>query len=108
MNNDINTIIKINKALSNKRRLQIVLWLNEPEAHFPEQRDGDLHEDGVCLGAIADKLGVSQPTVTAYMQTLADAGLVSSKRIKQWTFHKLKTNGFTASRNLLNTLIESN
>ena len=37
---------------------------------------------------IADKLGVAQPTATAHMQALARAGLVTSKRVGQWTFYK--------------------
>ena len=37
---------------------------------------------------IANKLGVAQPTATAHMQALARAGLVTSKRIGQWTFYK--------------------
>jgi hypothetical protein len=36
------------KALSNEKRLAIMEWLKDPEAHFPPQRDGDLVEDGVC------------------------------------------------------------
>lgn len=76
------------KALSNERRLQILNWLKDPRAHFREQRDGDLVDDGVCGVLIAEKLEVSQPTVTEHMRILQQAGLVSSKRVKQWTFYK--------------------
>ena len=44
-------------ALANDKRLQILEWLKDPEAHFPPQRDGDLVKDGVCVLFIADKLG---------------------------------------------------
>jgi DNA-binding transcriptional ArsR family regulator len=37
---------------------------------------------------IAEKLGVSQPTVTEHMRLLVDIGAVRAKRIKQWTFYK--------------------
>ncbi len=57
-------------------------------AHFREQRDGDLVDDGVCGVLIAEKLNVSQPTVTQHMRILQQAGLVNSKRVKQWTFYK--------------------
>lgn len=63
-------------------------WLKDPEAHFPPQVDGDLVKDGVCLAFIAEKLGVSQPTATEHMKVLSQAGIVRSKRIKQWTFYK--------------------
>ncbi len=76
------------KALANERRLLILEWLKEPEAHFPPQVDGDLVDDGVCGALIAEKLGLSQPTVSEHMKVLTHAELVSSKRIKQWTFYK--------------------
>jgi len=56
--------------------------------HFREQVDGDLVDDGVCGLSIAEKLGVSQPTVTGHMKLLVDIGVVRAKRIKQWTFYK--------------------
>ena len=76
------------RALASPRRLQILEWLRDPVAHFPPQRDGDLVDDGVCVLFIADKLGVAQPTATAHLQALARAGLVTSKRVGQWTFYK--------------------
>jgi DNA-binding transcriptional ArsR family regulator len=75
-------------ALASPKRLQVLEWLRDPRAHFPPQRDGDLVDDGVCVLFIANKLGVAQPTATAHMQALARAGLVTSKRIGQWTFYK--------------------
>jgi DNA-binding transcriptional ArsR family regulator len=76
------------RALANERRLRILAWLKDPRAHFPPQVDGDLVEDGVCAVFLADKLGVTQPTLSEHMQVLVRAGLVTSKRIKQWTFYK--------------------
>ena len=74
--------------MANQRRLHILEWLRDPVAHFPLQIDGDLVEDGVCGVLIAEKLGVSQPTASEHLKILAQAGLVRSKRIKQWTFYK--------------------
>jgi DNA-binding transcriptional ArsR family regulator len=76
------------KALANDRRLLILDWLRAPRSHFREQVDGDLVDDGVCGLLIAEKLGVSQPTVSEHMRILTQAGLVSAKRIKQWTFYR--------------------
>ena len=76
------------KALANDRRLQILEWLKDPESHFRPQVDGDLVKDGVCGVLIAEKLGVSQPTVSQHLKVLTQAGLLRSKRIKQWTFYK--------------------
>jgi ArsR family transcriptional regulator len=76
------------RALASPRRLQVLEWLKDPVAHFPPQRDGDLVADGVCVLFVADKLGVAQPTATTHLQALARAGLVTSKRVGQWTFYK--------------------
>ena len=76
------------KALGNDRRLQILAWLKDPRANFPPQVDGDLVADGVCGVRIAEKLGVSQPTLSEHMRVLTQAGLVTPKRIKQWTFYR--------------------
>ena len=77
------------KALANPNRLKIIDWLAHPRENFPPQVDGDLVEDGVCLANIVDKLGLAQPTVTNHMHTLAEAGLVTSKPVKNWVFYKL-------------------
>jgi ArsR family transcriptional regulator len=76
------------RAFANERRLQVLDWLKNPRAHFREQVDGDLVDDGVCGLLIAEKLGVSQPTVTEHMKLLVEIGAVRAKRIKQWTFYK--------------------
>ena len=83
----MSTVIGI-RALSNERRLQILEWLKQPKRHFRRQVDGDLVKDGVCGLLIAQKLGVSQPTVSEHMKVLSQAGLVRAKRIKQWTFYR--------------------
>ena len=76
------------RALANERRLQILDWLRNPRRHFRDQVDGDLVEDGVCGVLIAQKLGVSAPTVSEHMRVLTAAKLVRAKRIKQWTMYK--------------------
>jgi DNA-binding transcriptional ArsR family regulator len=80
--------VEVFAALASPKRLQVLDWLRDPRAHFPPQRDGDLVDDGVCVLFIAEKLGVTQPTATAHLQALARVGLVTSKRVGQWTFYK--------------------
>ncbi len=82
------SIVQLVRALGNDRRLQILEWLKDPRAHFRPQVDGDLVRDGVCGVLIAEKLGISQPTVSEHLRVLAHAGLIRGKRIKQWTFYK--------------------
>jgi DNA-binding transcriptional ArsR family regulator len=82
---DVETALR---ALASDRRLLILEWLKHPKAHFRSQVDGDLVADGVCGALIAAKLAVSQPTVSEHLKILSQAGLLNSKRIKQWTFYK--------------------
>ena len=91
MYDDMESTAAALRALSNPRRMTIVRWLADPTAHFPPQRDGDLVEDGVCVGFITKKIELSQPAVTEHMQVLASAKLVTSKKIKNWVFYKLET-----------------
>ena len=90
----IESTTEIFQALSNSHRLQILTWLAEPESHFPPQREADLVTDGVCVGHLTAKTGLKQPTVTRHMKILANAGLVSSKQIKNWVFYKLVADRF--------------
>lgn len=76
------------KALASNRRLQILEWLKQPEAHFPPQEHGDPHEHGACNLFIVDKLGVSQPAASRHLRVLVDAGLVTATRRKGWTYYR--------------------
>ena len=76
------------KALANERRLTILNWLKDPRAHFKPQVDGDLVKDGVCALLLAEKLGITQATLSEHMRVLVHAELVLPKRIKQWTFYR--------------------
>jgi ArsR family transcriptional regulator len=84
---------KMFRALAHEKRLLVLSWLKDPEAHFPPQVDGDLVRDGVCVLRIAEKLGIKQPTATRHLQILADAGLVTATRIGKWTFFKRNETG---------------
>lgn len=76
------------KALANPRRLQILEWLKNPRAHFKPQVDGDIVKDGVCAILIAEKLGITQATLSEHMRVLVETGMVNPKRIKQWIFYR--------------------
>ena len=76
------------RALSSDKRLLILEWLKDPEASFPRQIDGDLVRDGVCGVSIAQKLGISQPTLSVHMKVLVGCGLVTATRVKQWTLYQ--------------------
>jgi ArsR family transcriptional regulator len=98
-------IATVLKALANERRFQILEWLRNPRAHFRPQVDGDLVEDGVCGVLIAEKLGVSAPTVSEHMRVLVASGLVRSKRIKGWTMYKRDEKTISAAKKAIQSAV---
>ena len=74
----------IHKALANPVRRQLLHWLKEPDHCFCEQ-DHPLHL-GVCAGLIDRRLDLSQSTVSAHLASLQKAGLISAKKVGQWSF----------------------
>lgn len=87
--------VEIFKALSNKTRLQILNWLKEPEVNFPEQQTFG-YQNGICVGRIQQKAGLTQSTVSEYLSLLQRAGLVTSTRVGQWTYYKRNEEAFAA------------
>ncbi|MFJ7214162.1 ArsR/SmtB family transcription factor [Amycolatopsis sp. NPDC098790] len=86
---DVEQLLDVFKALANPERLQILLWLREPEKHFPVERAiADPAEVGVCVSHIQEKTGLAQSTVSAYMAALQRAGLVHATRVGKWTHYK--------------------
>lgn len=93
------------KALASDARLTILRWLGDPHAYFVSRRDGDLAEDGgVCVSLIAERAGMSQPTVSRHLELLRRAGLVHTKRVANWNFHYRDEAGIERVRHLLDEL----
>lgn len=80
------------KALDNEIRFQIMKWLKNPQDNFGPQGihlpEGVTFERGVCVGAICRKAGISQSTISHYMDILQRAGLVESLRAGKWTYYR--------------------
>lgn len=80
---DLDEIIK---ALAHPVRRDILVWLKDPLASFPDQAHST--ENGVCAGQIDQRAGLSQSTVSAHLATLQRAGLITSKKVGQWSFFR--------------------
>jgi ArsR family transcriptional regulator len=91
------------KALSNDKRLQILEWLAEPCKHFSSDHC-DIEEEGVCVGLIEKKIGLSQSTVSQYLQLLQQADLITTIRKGQWTYCKINKKSIRAFINELKKL----
>lgn len=80
-------MITVLKALANENRLEILQWLKSPKENF-KSTSCDLVKDGVCVGLIEQKSGLSQSTVSQYLMLLKQAGLITCNRKGQWTYYK--------------------
>lgn len=81
------SLAEIAGALSSPIRIHILESLKEPESFTP-RHEGDLsHDGGVCVTLIAERVGVSQPTISRHLEILRRAGLLYTKRVGQRNFH---------------------
>ncbi len=85
-------IIEISKVLSNKTRVNILKWLKNPAENFPPHQDIDHFDDGVCVGYIQDKTGLSQSTISTYLNSMQNANLVIPTRHGKWTYYRRNEN----------------
>lgn len=74
-------------ALNNPIRRRILEWLKD-RSNFPPALPEHADLEGVCVGYIQEKAGLSQSTVSNYMGLLKQAGLVTAERHGQWTFYR--------------------
>lgn len=80
------------KAISNKTRLNILLWLKNPKENFealgwtPHNSDEESSKY-VCVGYIHKKSGQSQSTISEHLSVLETAGMLRSLKIGQWTLY---------------------
>ncbi|TPG36196.1 ArsR/SmtB family transcription factor [Flavobacterium pectinovorum] len=79
-------IIEINKVLSNQVRIDILKWLKKPEENFPAPLT--FHDFGISVGLIHKKTGLSQSTVSEYLNMLLRTKLLICTRNGKWTYYK--------------------
>ncbi|WP_316846904.1 ArsR/SmtB family transcription factor [Pedobacter psychrodurus] len=82
-------ILEVIKSISNQTRLDILTWLKDPFAYFPEEELTDYSPSlGVCVSDIAKKAKMSVPTVSVYLKMMSASDLLVATRKDQWTYYK--------------------
>ena len=81
---DVNNELSV---LNNPIRRQILLWLKDRSNFTPPLPEHALI-NGVCVGLIKEKAGLSQSTISNYMSQLKKQNLVLAERQGQWTFYR--------------------
>ncbi len=92
------------KALSNKSRLQLLELLKDPEGNFPEQAEHG-YKNGVCVGQLQSRMGLTQSTVSEYLASLQRAGFITATRVGQWTYYKRDEAAFRKLADLIRKTI---
>ena len=85
-------ILEIFKTLANETRLNILAWLKEPAKHFPRQEyENDGYEPwslGVSVGNIQEKAGISQSTISHYLDMMQRCGLLKICQRGKRTYYR--------------------
>ena len=79
-------------------------WLKEPEANFPEQEPYG-YANGICVGQLQAKAGLTQSTVSEYLSILQRAGFVTATRMGQWTYYKRNEEAFKELSKIIEAVI---
>ncbi|NUY81499.1 helix-turn-helix transcriptional regulator [Flavobacterium sp. MAH-1] len=79
-------VVEIGKCLSNQTRVEILEWLKNPEANFPPNESGISNKEGVCVGNIQEKTGLSQSTISTYLGSMERCGLLHMVRNGKWSY----------------------
>nr|WP_199157113.1 metalloregulator ArsR/SmtB family transcription factor [Pedobacter sp. ASV2] len=95
--------VEVFKALSNKARLQILNWLKNPAENFPAQEHACFEKEGVCVGQIQLKSGLTQSTISEYLSILLRANLLVATRVGQWTYYKRNEEAFEKLSQMINS-----
>ena len=67
-------IVRITKALADRQRLRILMWLQKGE---------------LCVCQIVELLKLSPSTVSKHLSILRSAGLVESRKDGRWVYYHL-------------------
>lgn len=83
------------KALSDPTRVRLVGYL------------ASAHGGTVCACHLPDRLGISQPTLSHHLKTLAGAGIVTREQRGRWAHYTVVPEALDVARDYLGTSIGS-
>jgi len=72
------------KALADPTRRKIVESLRSKGSCSCKLVSAD--DAGLCVCDLETRLGLTQPTITHHVQTLRDAGLITTRKIGRWVY----------------------
>lgn len=94
MKEEVKRMAKVFKALGEPTRLKIIKILASEGGYF-------------CVGAMAERLGVSQPAVSQHLKILKEAGILDSKRIGFHVHYFVDAKTLKSHKQQIDELIEN-
>lgn len=64
-----------------------MVWLKEPEKNFPANETNIPNTEGVCVGSIQEKAGLTQSTISTYLSSMERCGLLKMFRHGKWSYY---------------------
>lgn len=96
---NLETLSEILKALADPTRLKLIRLLSGQSVMFcTGQCDG---ETFLCVGALANQLGITQSAVSQHLRILRQAGLVRGERRGSFMHYSLNREGLKQYRRLV-------
>ena len=93
MRDEVKQMAKVFKALGEPTRLRIIKILASEGGYF-------------CVGALAKKLGISQPAASQHLKVLKEAGILDSKRMGYHVHYYVDAENFKIHKEKINELME--
>lgn len=84
---ELKQTVDVSKCLSNPVRVEILEWLKDPVNNFPENNTGVPNKKGVCVSLIQERTGLSQSTISSYLNKMERCGLVNMFRLGKWSYY---------------------
>lgn len=99
MKENLDTLADLFKALADPTRLGLVkLLLNQTLVFCGGDCDGQTF---LCVGALANKLGVSQSAVSQHLRILRQTGLVKGERRGTFMHYSINSEGIEKMRSMV-------
>ncbi|MDH4330398.1 MAG: metalloregulator ArsR/SmtB family transcription factor [Candidatus Moranbacteria bacterium] len=93
---------EIFKALADKNRLKILLFIHKQECRC---RKNELScQNEACIKDLAGLLGVTMPTISHHIKELVNAHLITTKKEGRWVYCKINKESFKEVSDFFNGL----
>jgi len=100
--NDKN-LANVFKALADKNRLKILLFIYEQECKCGENKFSCRNE--TCIKDLSKQLDITMPTISHHIKELVKTGLITTKKEGKWVYCGIRKGKFKNINNFLNKFI---